>query len=579
MALALSSCAPAVAPTAAPVAAPTVADAPAEEPVVEVEAAPAVVEVEATPEAEDVLEGEIVISIDSNDVQTYQALADAYMELHPKVRVIVELKPSGGNPDAYNQWLRAQFAVGVPRVSIIESPHLRDLIQEGKILNWDPYLQQVNPYTGEVWEESFETWGLNLVRDPGTDQMFMLPYMSVQTFWVYNKSIFAEAGITDVPAQPTWDQFVEWCEKIREAGYIAIAQEGTVDRMWGGGKHPWLVRSAMDQYTRDHLVLAQCQPGDWCFRDGIDDNWVFDPTDPRNDDPTEVSVNIVRHLIALRDGQIRFDQPWMVAMLEQIGRAYKTENGYVPAGWAGLTDAYPLFLTQKAAMMQTTGGFTVSFPKDIAKLAEGAYHRAPKEDDPTPTPSADEKAAVVFEYGIFAFPTHEGGYVQGNARANELTQGYLAIPAKDRGQNELEVDFVMFWTSPQGMRIFLENKLDPNNLQGGISGPPLIRGVELPEPWASVFGNMTFVGNYEKPAGMGDKVARGFWLYEPTKREWAIMMQQFYAGEITAEQFAEDYQKLLEDHWEELLEFLNITPEDLENPEKQPPNYVGAGPY
>ncbi|NWG71049.1 MAG: hypothetical protein HXY23_05480, partial [Parvularculaceae bacterium] len=53
-----------------------------------------------------------------------------------------------------------------------------------------------NPYTGEKWEDSFEDWALNLVRDPNTGEMYTMPYMSVQTFWVYNKRIFAEAGIT-----------------------------------------------------------------------------------------------------------------------------------------------------------------------------------------------------------------------------------------------------------------------------------------------------------------------------------------------------------------------------------------------
>jgi len=554
-------------PTEAPAAAPT--EAPEEE-VVEIEPTD-------TPAPEEELEGTIVISINSSDVQTYQALADAYMKLHPKVEVLVELKPSQGE-DQYLQWVRAQFAAEEePRVSIIESPHFRDLIQEGKILNLGPYLQQVNPYSGDKWEDDFQEWGLNLVRDLSTGEMWYLPYMSVQTFWVYNKRIFEEVGITDVPPQPTWDQFVEWCEKIKAAGYIPIAMEGTVDQIWGGGRMPWLMRSAMDQYHRDDINIVRCQPGDWCFREGVDDKWVYDPTDPRNDDPDKVSINIVRHLKALRDGEIRFDTPETVDMIEQVGRVFKTEHGFVPEGWLGMNDAYPLFLTQKAAMRQDHGGFFTRFPKDIAKLAEGEYYAVP-EGEATPTPSAEEKAATVFEYGTFAFPTIDTPLVQGKARANELTSGYLTVPKKNRKQNDLEVDFLMFWTSPEGMAIYLENKLDPNNLQGGIAGPPLIKDVELP-PEVDVFGNTTFIGNYEKPGAPGDKVARGFYFYEPTKREWAIMVQQFFAGELTAEEFATKYQQLLEDNWDGLLEYLNITEEDIDHPEKQPPGWVAGGPY
>jgi ABC-type glycerol-3-phosphate transport system substrate-binding protein len=565
-------------PTAAPEEEPTEALPPTAEPEEEDE----VVEIEPTdtpaPEAEE-LEGTIVISISSNDTRTYQALADAYMELHPKVEVLVELKAPGvgGEEDAYLQWVRAQFAAGTPRVSILESVHLRDLIQEGVILNLGPYLAEVNPYSGNVWEDDFQEWGLNFVRDESTGEMWYLPYMSVQTFWVYNKRIFEEAGITEVPEQPTWDQFVEWCGMIKAAGYIPIAMEGTTQQIWGGGRMPWLLRSAMDQYHRDDINLVRCQEGDWCFREGIDDVWAYDPTDPHNDDGDQVSINVVRHLQALRDGEIRFDTPEMVDMLEQLARVFRTENGFVPEGWAGLADAYPLFLTQKAAMRQFHGGFFTSFPKDIARLAEGAYYTAP-EGEEEPTPSAEELAATEFEYGVFAFPTINTPLVQGNARANELTQGYLTIPKKDRAQNDLEVDFLMFWASPVGMSIYLENKLDPDNLQGGIAGPPIIKGVELP-PDVDVFGNTTFIGSYEKPGAPGDKVARGFYFYEPTKREWAIMMQQFFAGDITAEEFAGRYQQLLEDNWDGLLEYLNMTEADVDNPDKQPPGWVAGGPY
>lgn len=545
--------------------------APTEAPPPEMDASDEVVEIEEVAEEETALSGDIVISIASNDVQTYQALADAYMAMHPDVTVHVELKAPG--VDAYLQWVRTQFTSEEPRVSLIESPHLREFAQEGRLVNWAPYLNQINPYTGEVWENSFEEWGLNLVRDPNTGEMYTMPYMSVQTFWVYNKRIFAEAGIADVPPQPTWDQLVEYSEKVRDAGYIPIAMEGTTEQIWGGGRMPWLMRSAMDQYHRDDLVLIQCQEGDWCFREGIDDVWTYDPTDVRNDDPTEVSVNIARHLLALRDGDINFDNECTVEMMDNIGRVFRTEHGFVPEGWAGMTDAYPLFLTQQAAMRMVTGGFYTSFPKDIRSLAQGEYSGQGEVDDDSAA------AAVEFEYGRFAFPVIEGPCVQGSARANELTSGTLALPKKNRTQNDLEADFVMFWTSPQGMQIFLENKLDAENLTGGVAGPPLIKGVAMPDPWQDIFNDSVFIGNYEKPGAPGDAVARGFFKFEETKRIWSIMVQEFFAGTRTAEEFAADYQQLLEDNFDGLLDYLNLTHEDLESPEKQPPGWVAAGPY
>ena len=264
-ALLLAACAPAApaapqapaapAATQAP-AAPAATKAPAAAAPAAPTATPGVVAIQQQKAAEAEPEGEIVISIQSSDVQTYQALADAYMKLHPKVKVLVELRPPGGE-DSYLQWVRTQFAAGTPRVSILENPHFLDLIQEGRILNWAPYLNKVNPYTGKKWEESFETWALNLTRDLTTSELYYLPYMSNQTFWVYNKDAFKKAGITDVPPQPTWDQFVDWCKKLKAAGYTCIGQEGVTDRIWGGGKLPWLMRSAMDQYRRSDGQLAR----------------------------------------------------------------------------------------------------------------------------------------------------------------------------------------------------------------------------------------------------------------------------------------------------------------------------------
>ena len=71
-------------------------------------------------EVEEKLSGEIIISLASNDVQTYQAMADVYMAMHPGVNVLVELKAP--TVDAYLQWIRTQFTQAEPRVSLIESP-------------------------------------------------------------------------------------------------------------------------------------------------------------------------------------------------------------------------------------------------------------------------------------------------------------------------------------------------------------------------------------------------------------------------------------------------------------------------
>ena len=70
-----------------------------------------------------------------------------------------------------------------------------------------------------------------LVRDPNTGEMFLMPYMSVQTFWVYNKTIFEEAGIT-VPAVP--------CSRIER---LAVAGLESTDESEAMAQRPGAVQT------------------------------------------------------------------------------------------------------------------------------------------------------------------------------------------------------------------------------------------------------------------------------------------------------------------------------------------------
>src|SRR5690606_33438301 len=120
-----------------------------------------------------------------------------------------------------------------------------------------------------------------------------------------------------------------------------------------------------------------------------------------------------------------------------------------------------------------------------------------EEGAPTPTPSADDLAATVFELGTFNNPTMEGGEVDAPARTIEVNIGFWSIPRKDQAQNDLEVDFLMFMTSPEGAGIYLQNRLDPNNPNGGINGPLALNDVQLPDELAERFAGLRLIGNTE----------------------------------------------------------------------------------
>ena len=120
------------------------------------------------------------------------------------------------------------------------------------------------------------------MRNVTTGEWPMLNAETVQVLWFYNKSAFADAGILEEAEalaqtdrnQPTWDQFLGWCDALTEAGYIPVAVEGDFRAFWEF-RIGWLARMYADQYTRDEAELVRCQEGDYCFRPGIDDQWTL----------------------------------------------------------------------------------------------------------------------------------------------------------------------------------------------------------------------------------------------------------------------------------------------------------------
>jgi raffinose/stachyose/melibiose transport system substrate-binding protein len=518
------------------------------------------------------LSGNITISVQGNDTQTYQALADAYVTLHPDVQVKVEIKPSEG----YQEFIRAQFASDTPDVSLVNGNVVADLIQAKRFVDMSAYLDRVSPYTNKPWRDSMDPAAVANMRDPVSGEMYTLNPETVQVLWFYNKTAFEKAGILAEAEQlaqteknqPTWDQFMGWCDKLTAAGYIPVAIEGDYRSFWEI-RFGWLARMYLDQYTRDEAELVRARPGDWNFRDGVDDKWVYDPTDPTNDDATRITFSTQRQMIALRDHQ----QPVNGAVFQALYTNLKQfSDRAAPPGWLGTSDAYPLFLTQEAAIRLDVAALLGNFERDVRNLAEGRYisdSGAADANAPaaTPLPGRD---LDTFEIGSFNNPTMEGPEVDAPARTIEVNIGFYSVPKKDQQQNDLEMDFLMYMTSPEGFGIYIENRLDPDNAgSGGIVGPPILTDVALPEDLAGKFAQLKLIGNTEK-ATAGTYRARGVADYQPSVREWVDLTQQFFAGDIDLQKYLDGYQASIDRLFPEILTHLQLTPEDLATPEKKP---------
>ena len=59
----------------------------------------------------------------------------------------------------------------------------------------------------------------------------------------------AEAVAATPRNQPTWSQFMGWCDALTEAGYIPVSISGDFRSFWQVW-FGWLARIYADQYTR-----------------------------------------------------------------------------------------------------------------------------------------------------------------------------------------------------------------------------------------------------------------------------------------------------------------------------------------
>lgn len=566
----LAACTPTATPAPATSAPPEEATT-APEPTAAVEeptTAPEPTEVPATPTTEvKELEGEVVVSITGQDTQTWQAICDGYTAINPKVTCSVELKPTEG----YQDWIRTQFAGETPRPSLVNGNVVADLMSEKKFINYDDYMAKPNPYNdGKPWSESFDMNVMQLSRDPNTGELYHLSLELVKIVWFYNKEIAAQIGMTEPPK--TWEEMAGIMDKAYEAGFIPFAIGGDFDEFWQM-RLGWLARMYQDGWyaTPEKWELSRCQEGDWCFEEGVDDqfpvaNWA---EDPHYDDADKVHQNQVRLLNAFQEGKIGPKDPEYRALMETFAKVFKPEH--LPPGWTGVNGqtAYSLFLSGKALFFIDGGWMISSFERDLNNLRTGQFFTV-KEGEPTPTPDPSFDTIKPFEFGTFNNPRMENATAPFQ-RTIEWPVGFWSIPRKDQKQNDLEIDFMMYVTSPKGFGIYVTNKMDVNNQHGGLTGPFIVKGVEMPADLAAKFNSLPTVGNSEKTTA-GGFFSRGIADYQPMVREWVNLAQQYFTGKIDLDTYIEQYDAVLRrpDLWKGMLEQMKITEEDLSAPEKQP---------
>ena len=504
----------------------------------------------------DTLKGTININVAGNNQDVWQRMAADYETLHPNVKVVVDLKPQDSH---YADYISAGFASGTPSFDLVFANQNASLYNAGKFLDFSPYLNQPDPYLGgKPWKDGMNMSTMLAGNTTGT-HVYLLNLQTVQVLWFYNKAAFAKAGITGIPT--TWQQLLDACAKLKKAGYIPLALGGDYNTLWAanGG---WLFRMYADQYTRSNISDERSQPGDYTYDSTIDPKWKYNAADPFNDDNNKVTVNPLRRFLAVQKSfsdtpeQAQTDR-WRddslpIQAVDQ--NLHDLLAKYTPPGWYGMDQnaAYALFLQQKAGILLDGGWRLSTFDKDLKDLK-----------------LTKTKAALQsFDLGTFNNPSMTGSYVQAPARTISVAIDFYGFPKKSFAQNKLNIDFMQWFSSPQGYAKFMEyNFASPD---GSLTGPPVVKNVQLPPALQAKYGTIKFIGNTEK-LGTSGAGARGFDDYQPSVRTWVNLMQQYLSNKITTPQFATAEQKNVQDNFENVLKLQKLADSDLLTPAKQPP--------
>ncbi len=138
--------------------------------------------------------------------------------------------------------------------------------------NWSSYAIPLEDYVKKSYDATggkpYEEVVMKNLQDLGRGfsedgQLYCIPYQPFVFAFMYNKDHFDQAGVTKVPE--TWDEFVDTCAKLKEAGFVPLTvDDAYVDTLLGYhlARHKgsaWveeLVKDKSNEMWDDEAVMA-----------------------------------------------------------------------------------------------------------------------------------------------------------------------------------------------------------------------------------------------------------------------------------------------------------------------------------
>ncbi|MBN2618137.1 MAG: extracellular solute-binding protein [Spirochaetales bacterium] len=238
----------------------------------------------------------------TDDAEQMKAVLGEFTKKYPNIKV--KFQPT--IPAEYNSTLRLQLEGGIgPDVMYARS------FATGIQLFNDGYFADVSNVLGynENYSDSNKSPWMTKDGVP-----FAIPFAAVSHGIYYNKEIFKELGLTK---PKNWDDFLSYCQKIKDAGYIPLAN------------------GLADEWDITEVVFMNIAPN---FIGGMEGRLAYD------------------------SGKKKFNGPEVVKLFE----AMASLKPYLPSGYEAISynDSNALFATGQAAMY-FDGSWTIGTFADV----------------------------------------------------------------------------------------------------------------------------------------------------------------------------------------------------------------------
>lgn len=142
---------------------------------------------------------------------TYEAILPKFYEAHPNIEIKMRATYESYE-DGTNTILREAVAGTLPDVTMQGLNRQAILVEKGITKSLEPFIAAETDFAKEGYHKA--------MLDLGTfnDQVYGLPFSISLPVGYYNMEVMAKAGYTEANLPKTWEDVVQACVKLREAG-------------------------------------------------------------------------------------------------------------------------------------------------------------------------------------------------------------------------------------------------------------------------------------------------------------------------------------------------------------------------